>query len=73
MFSKSLSMSCQCCFHRKLIVCVLGGVPNLDVMTFDQHEKMLEGCISNVYIQGKGPLDLTTDAIGGVNVVPCLT
>ncbi|KAI0242624.1 Basement membrane-specific heparan sulfate proteoglycan core protein [Lamellibrachia satsuma] len=51
----------------------IGGVPNLDVMTFDQHEKMLEGCISNVYIQGKGPLDLTTDAIGGVNVVPCLT
>ncbi|KAK2193775.1 hypothetical protein NP493_5g02050 [Ridgeia piscesae] len=51
----------------------IGGVPDLDGMAFGQHDQMLEGCVSNLYIQGKGPLDLTADAVGGVNVVPCST
>ncbi|KAK6175562.1 hypothetical protein SNE40_014001 [Patella caerulea] len=50
----------------------LGGVPNLDQMTGDTYKSNFNGCIKDIKVLNKGPLDLSVDAIGGYNVRPCL-
>ncbi|KAK3104457.1 hypothetical protein FSP39_002426 [Pinctada imbricata] len=50
----------------------IGGVPLVGSMTGRKYSENFSGCISNIYLQDKGPLRVPEDAIGGFNVRPCL-
>jgi dystroglycan 1 len=49
----------------------LGGLPDARLMTAGKFTHALVGCISDVYIQSAGPLNLTQHAVRGVNIRPC--
>jgi dystroglycan 1 len=49
----------------------LGGVPAPALMTGGRFLAAFTGCITEVYIQGLGPLDLSLEAVSGVNVQAC--
>ena len=40
-------------------------------MTGGRFPYAFTGCIEDVYIQGLGPLDFSSQAISGINVSPC--
>ncbi|XP_048238836.1 basement membrane-specific heparan sulfate proteoglycan core protein-like isoform X2 [Haliotis rufescens] len=50
----------------------LGGLPELEGMTDGAVEHNFNGCILDLRILNKGPLDVKSDAVGGYNVRPCL-
>ncbi|XP_034337833.2 basement membrane-specific heparan sulfate proteoglycan core protein isoform X5 [Magallana gigas] len=50
----------------------LGGVSLVSTITKQQYTENYSGCISDIYLQDKGPLRLPEDAVGGFNVRPCL-
>ncbi|XP_041377591.1 basement membrane-specific heparan sulfate proteoglycan core protein-like isoform X3 [Gigantopelta aegis] len=50
----------------------VGGVPNLKTMTDDAFTSNFHGCVIDLYLADKGPLDATHDAVGGYNTRPCL-
>ncbi|XP_067659130.1 basement membrane-specific heparan sulfate proteoglycan core protein-like isoform X2 [Haliotis asinina] len=50
----------------------LGGLPELEGMTDGAVEHNFNGCILDLRIQNKGPLDVKSNAVGGYNVRPCL-
>lgn len=51
---------------------VSGGLPELEGMTDGAVEHNFNGCILDLRILNKGPLDVNSDAVGGYNVRPCL-
>lgn len=48
-----------------------GGVPDLSAMTGGLHDTNFFGCMTNLFINGNGPLKLSQSAIGGLNVRHC--
>lgn len=50
----------------------IGGTPNQELMTNGLFSFSLIGCISNLRIQNQGPIDLSRQSVGGVNVQPCV-
>nr|XP_022341960.1 basement membrane-specific heparan sulfate proteoglycan core protein-like isoform X4 [Crassostrea virginica] len=50
----------------------LGGVSLVSTITKQQYSENYSGCISEIYLQDKGPLRVPEDAVGGFNVRPCL-
>ena len=48
-----------------------GGVSLIDGMTDGKYSNNFIGCIGNIVIQGKGPLELPQDAVQGFNVHNC--
>jgi hypothetical protein len=49
-----------------------GGVSLVSTITKQQYTENYSGCISDIYLQDKGPLRVPEDAIRGFNVRPCL-
>ena len=47
-----------------------GGVSIIDAMTDGKYSQNFEGCIEDLVIHGKGPLE-SRDAIKGYNVLAC--
>ena len=56
---------------RRIFLDSSGGVPNAQLMTNGQFTMPFVGCITNLHIQGKGPLDFSTEAVDGRNVDSC--
>lgn len=54
------------------IVFFKGGVSLVSTITKQQYSENYSGCISEIYLQDKGPLRVPEDAVGGFNVRPCL-
>ncbi|XP_056009495.1 basement membrane-specific heparan sulfate proteoglycan core protein-like isoform X3 [Ostrea edulis] len=50
----------------------IGGVSLVSTITKQKYMENYSGCISDIYLQDKGPLRIPEDAIGGFNVRPCL-
>jgi len=49
----------------------IGGVPDAELMTNGRFIRPFVGCISNLQIQGKGPLDYSFESIDARNVDSC--
>ena len=49
----------------------LGGLPDIRAMTGGKYSRGLIGCISNIILEMDEPLDLSKEAVRGVNVKPC--
>ena len=54
-----------------IILYILGGVSLIDAMTDGKYSNNFIGCIGDIVIQGKGPLELPQDAVQGFNVKNC--
>jgi len=51
--------------------CSPGGVPDPWQMTGGRYLSWFVGCIGDVYLKSRGPLDFTRQAIRVVGIVPC--
>ena len=56
--------------HLEWMTCFPGGVSMLEVMTDNKYSNNFEGCIEDLVVNGKGPLQ-GSDAIVGYNVQSC--
>lgn len=50
----------------------VGGVPDLQHFTDGQISSNFNGCISDIRIMNRPPLEVSKDAISGANVRPCV-
>ena len=57
--------------NNNLSLYILGGVSLIDAMTDGKYSNNFIGCIGDIVIQGKGPLELPQDAVQGFNVKNC--
>jgi dystroglycan 1 len=49
----------------------IGGLPDAPLMTGGRFKTGLVGCLANVHLMSVGPLDLSLEAVKGVDVEPC--
>ncbi|XP_064610527.1 LOW QUALITY PROTEIN: basement membrane-specific heparan sulfate proteoglycan core protein-like [Liolophura sinensis] len=50
----------------------IGGVPDLSLMTDGKFTENISGCVQDIGLLDKGPIDIDSQAVGGFNVGPCL-
>lgn len=66
---------CRCflpVFIFFLFLLCTGGVPDLSLMTDGKFTENISGCVEDIGLLDKGPIDIDSQAVGGFNVGPCL-
>ncbi len=48
-----------------------GGLPDIRRMTSGRMSSGFVGCIRDVYLHNRGPINFQSDVIDGINVTPC--